>query len=393
VTPRRILIVTNGYAEDSGAAAIIRALPRGDVELSAYPLVGLGPQLPPGVALLDPRRDFPSGGFGLRGGWASLRADLAQGLLRFWRAQRRTLRAQRGRVDLAVALGDVYCLWMASAAGAPTVFVAAPKSEYIAPYTPLELWLMRRLACEVIARDERTAAALRRRRIPASYVGFWMMDSLAFSGETFGLPADRVVVTVLAGSKAPAFDNLPLLLRAAGEAARRVPSPPAVLVAWAPHLPLARLRETLSAAGGVWLDDRRFVFRQLEAIVTADHYGDALARATVVLGMAGGANEHAAGLGKPVVAFPGTGPQFTPRFLREQQRLVGEALVAAADWREAGGHVARLLSDPAERARRGRAGLDRLGGSGASAAIAARLVDRVSRSAHHFEDCSKDGYA
>jgi uncharacterized protein (TIGR03492 family) len=94
--------------------------------------------------------------------------------------------------------------------------------------------------------------------------------------------------------------------------------------------------------------------------------------------MAGGANEHAAGLGKPVVAFPGTGPQFTPRFLREQQRLVGEALVAAADWREAAGHVARLLSDPTERARRGRAGLDRLGGSGASATIAARLVDRLS---------------
>ena len=377
MTLRRILIVTNGYAEDSGAAAVLRALPTSGVAACAYPLVGVGLQLAPETVLLDPRRDFPSGGFGMRGGWASLRADLQDGLLGFWIAQRRTLRAQRGRVDLAVALGDVYCLWMAAAAGVPTMFVAAPKSEYIGPHSAMEIWMMRRLACEVIARDERTAAALRRRGLPAIHVGFWMMDSLSFSGETFGLPRDRAVVTILAGSKPPAFENLPVLLHAVRAAAAHLPRPPAVLVAWAPHLSVGRLRDTVAAAGGTWTGDRRFRMDGLDAMVTIDHYGDALARATVVLGMAGGANEHAAGLGKPVVAFPGAGPQFTPRFLREQQRLIGEALVATSDWRSAASALGRLLRDPAERGRRGQAGLARLGGSGAAAAIAARVMERL----------------
>jgi uncharacterized protein (TIGR03492 family) len=98
----------------------------------------------------------------------------------------------------------------------------------------------------------------------------------------------------------------------------------------------------------------------------------------VVIGMAGGANEQAAGLGKPVVAFPGTGPQFTPRFLEEQKRLLGEALVATPHWQDAARALARLLDDREERERRGRAGVERFGGAGAAAAIARRLLARLS---------------
>ena len=374
----RILVVSNGYAEDAGAAAVIRALPRDDVTITAYPLVGLGKRYPDGVTLLDPRREFPSGGFGTRAGWGSLREDLVQGLIGFWRAQRRTLRAQRGRVDLAAVFGDVYCLWMARASGAPTVFLAGPKSEHIAPHGRLERWLMRRLACDVLARDQLTASTLTRQGIPASYVGFWMMDAMTFSDETFGLPEGRPVVTVLAGSKPGAFQNLALLLKATAAAAAAVPPPaPAALVAWSPDLPLAGLRETVTASGGRWADEWRFRFRAVEATVATHHFPDALRRATVVVGMAGGANEQAAGLGKPVVAFPGAGAQFTPRFLVEQQRLLGDALVATSGWEDAGRALARLLLDRDERERRGRAGMERLGGTGAAAAIAQRLLARL----------------
>ncbi len=374
----RILVVSNGYAEDVGAGAVIRALPLDDVAITAYPLVGLGGHFPPSVTLLDPRRDFPSRGFGPRAGWGSFREDLAQGLIGFWRAQHRTLRAQRGRVDLVVAFGDVYCLWMASASGAPIVFLAGPKSHYIAPHGRLELWLIRRLACDVLTRDEFTAGALQRQGIPAAYLGFWMMDAMTFSEETFGLAEDRPVVTVLAGSKPPAFANLVLLLRAINSAASLLPPPPpAVLVAWSPELSTPHLRETVTASGGVWVDDWRFRFEGIDVTVATHHYADALRRATVVMGMAGGGNEQAAGLGKPVVAFPGTGPQFTPRFLEEQQRLLGDALVATSHWQDAGRALARLLADRDERERRGRAGAQRLGGAGATAAIAQRLLARL----------------
>ena len=377
----RILVVSNGYAEDVGATAIIRALPLRDVSVSVYPLVGHGGHFPPEITLLDPRGDFPSRGFGLRAGWAALAAlgkDVMHGLIGFWRAQRRTLRAQRGRQDLVLAVGDVYCLAMASAAGGPTVYLVAPKSEYIAPHSRLEVWLIRRLACEVFTRDELTATALVHRGIKAQYLGFWPMDALTFTGETFGLPPDRPVVTLLAGSKPPAFDNLLLLLRAASGAAAAAAAPaPAVLVAWAPQLSPDRLRERVASAGGVWMDAGRFRFDGIDITVTTDRYADALRRATVVLGMAGGANEQAAGLGKPVVAFPGTGPQFTRRFLEEQQRLLGDALVATSNWQDAAATLAHLLGDPRERERRGQVGLRRLGGTGSAAAIARRLLDRL----------------
>ena len=373
----RLLIVSNGYGEDLEAAQVVRALPSDRLDVAAYPLVGLGRAYPAGVALLDPRRDFPSGGFGVRAGWRSTWADLRHGWLAFWRAQRRALRAQRGRRDLVLAAGDVYCLAMAAAAGGPTVYLALPKSEYVGPHSPLERLLIRRLATRVFARDEVTAGALRRRGIDAHYVGFTLMDALVVTGETFGLPAGRPVVTVLPGSKPPAFDNLPLLLRTMERVTARVTPPPDVLVAWAPNLDGERLRRTVETAGGQWIDGRRFRLGPLEALVTSEHFADALARATVVLGMAGAAHEQAAGLGKPVVAFPGTGPQFTAAFLAEQQRLLGDALVATRSPEAAVEAVLRLLGDPAERDRRGAIGRARQGGPGGAAAIARYLLTRL----------------
>lgn len=373
----RLLIVSNGYGEDLEAAQVVRSLPPDRLDVAAYPLVGLGGAYPAGVELLDPRRDFPSGGFGVRAGWRSTWADLRHGWLAFWRAQRQALRAQRGRSGLVLAAGDVYCLAMAAAAGGPTVYLALPKSEYVGPHSPLERLLIRRLATRVFARDEVTAEALRRRGIDAHYVGFTLMDTLAVTGATFGLPAGRPVVTVLPGSKPPAFNNLPLLLRTVERVAARMAPPPDVLVAWAPHLAGERLRQTVETAGGRWIDGRRFRLGQLEALVTLEHFADALAQATVVLGMAGAAHEQAAGLGKPVVAFPGTGPQFTAVFLAEQQRLLGDALVATRSPEEAVEAVLRLLGDPAERERRGAVGRARQGGPGGAAAIAHYLLTRL----------------
>ncbi len=133
--------------------------------------------------------------------------------------------------------------------------------------------------------------------------------------------------------------------------------------------------------GGRWADTRRFRLdagaAPVEVTVTTEHFADALARAAVVLGMGGAAHEQAAGLGKPVVAFPGAGPQFTARFLQEQKKLLGDALVAAATPEEAAQAVASLLRDPAERARRGRVGQERQGGPGGAARIAAYLLDRL----------------
>ncbi len=374
---KRLLVVSNGYAEDLEVTQVIRALPPGRVSVTAYPLVGLGRAYPSDASLLDPRKEFPSGGFGMRAGWAASWSDLRSGWLGFWRAQRRALRAQRGQADLVVAAGDVYCLWMAAAAGGPTVYLALPKSQYIAAHTTVELWIIRRTACQVFTRDEVTASALTASGIPAQFVGFTLMDTLVTAGVTFGFPPDCPVLTLLPGSKPAAFENLILLLRAAAAAASHGAAA-SVLVAWAPNLSRDDLRARIESSGGRWTGPDRFRFDSIEATVTSEYFADALARATVVIGMAGGAHEQAAGLGKPVVAFPGTGPQFTARFLEEQQQLLGDALVVTAGPEEAAQAVVSLLADPAERERRGRIGRERQGGPGGASAIARYLLERLS---------------
>ncbi len=374
---KRLLVVSNGYGEDVEAAQVVRALPAGAAQVVVYPLVGLGHAYPSGVDLLDPRREFPSAGFAARTGPAALWGDLRRGWLGFWRAQRRTLRAERGRAALAVAAGDAYCLWMTALAGGPLVYLALPRSEYVAPHSAAELWLLRRTASRVFTRDEVTARALRRRGVAAEYRGFPLMDTLAPTGETFGIVPGRPVLTLLPGSKPAAFDNLLLLLRAAELVGAANGARPAVLVAWAPNLSRDGLRRTVEAAGGRWADAGRCDWHGLEVVLAGDRFADALARATVVLGMAGAAHEQAAGLGKPVVAFPGTGPQFTARFLREQQRLLGDALVVARTPEEGAALTAALLRDPGERERRGRIGRERQGPPGGARAIAEYLLESL----------------
>lgn len=355
----RILFVSNGVGEDLIAARIAAELPPGTTVV-AYPLVGLG-AYPASVPLLAPRRALPSGGFSLRTGLRGLGADLMSGLVGLWLAQRRTLAAQRGRFDLAVAVGDAYCLWMAAPAAARTALVATAESVHIAPAGALPRRLMRR-ASRIFARDPETAAHLTACGLPAAAPGNVMMDLVTVRGESFGLGPNVPVVTLLPGSRREAPANAAHLAAAAARVADAVPEAH-FLLAVAPTVRAEEVRTRL--------DDRPAI-----ALTTA--FGDAVARATVVMGMAGTAHEQAAGLGRPVVAFPGRGPQFGPQFLAMQARLLGEALVPCRDAAEAASAVVRLLRDPEERARRGAAGRARMGPPGGAARIATELV-RLSR--------------
>lgn len=367
-TPR-VLLVSNGYGEDLMGAALARALQDRGAAVVAYPLVGLGHAYEAArVLLLDPRRTLPTAGFGFRTGPRSAWQDLRAGWLSLTMAQRRTLRAQRGRYRVVVAIGDVFCLWMASAADpGRVVYVPTAKSEYNDPHRGFELALVRRLARVSFPRDERTAQRFREVGLAADYVGNLMMDCLAFRGEDFGLPQDAPVVLLLPGSRADAAANFRRLLAAAE---RVVQARPEVywLAALSPTVQVGRLAQACDAAvEGDWITRGGLRVRW------TGNFADAAARATLVLGMSGTANEQAAGLGKPVVAIPGSGPQFTRKFLALQARLLGEAVVPTRDPTEAAQAVLRLLDDVGERTRRGEVGRARMGPPGA----AERMADRV----------------
>jgi len=189
-----------------------------------------------------------------------------------------------------------------------------------------------------------------------------MMDHVHTTGETFGLAGDTPVVTLLPGSRGDAPDNAGLLGQMVGAVAQDVPDA-RFLMAVAPGVSLDLVRARVAATHAP------MVFTLL--------FADALHRAGVVVGLAGTANEQAAGLGKPVVAFPGSSAQFGPHFLRAQHRLLGEALVPATTWREAAAATVRLLQDPQERRRRGEVGRQRIGPPGATQRIASGLLEML----------------
>ena len=366
-----VLIVSNGHGEDAVGMALAAEI--GSVaQLAAFPLAGAGAAYR-GIPMLEPRRQLPSGGFGLRGSWRAIWADLRAGIVSLWLGQRATLRQQRGRHHLVVAIGDVYCLWMAARAGGPLVFIATAKSEYNEAHRWLERMLIRRHAAAVFTRDQVTADALRRAGLPAKYAGNPLMDTIGLTGTPATADATGPTVTILPGSRADAYTNLQTLLHLCAAVASRVRAN--FLCALASGIDADRAKADAEAAG--WHASGDLLRREGATVRLTRAFGDAVRAADVVVGLAGTANEQAAWLGKPVVTFPGPGTQATRRFVELQQRLLGEALVAARDWKDAADVVARLLNDPAERASRGQVGRQRMGDAGAVKKIANKILELI----------------
>jgi len=373
---RSVLIVSNGHGEDAVGALLARRLAASGLAVRACPLVGTGDEYletAGAIPLLEPRRAFPSGGFSLRGSGRDLRGDLREGLLTHWRAQRAALAKERGRHGRVAAIGDVYCLWMASAAAAPLVFIATAKSVRNEPYRWLEQRLMRRAAV-IWTRDEPTAQALARGGLPGRYAGNPLMDTIPEPGGGLPIPSEARVILLLPGSRRDALANLLLLLKVARQVSAEEGG---VFVAALPRaLPVVDVVRAAATRG--WEVDGEFLRSGHTAVLLTREFGAALAAATVTVGLAGTANEQAAGLGKPVVAFPVDGAaQFTSRFLALQQRLLGHALVAALDWEDAARAVVHLLRDPEERRWRGETGRERMGAGGAVAQIAEDILTRI----------------
>jgi uncharacterized protein (TIGR03492 family) len=388
----RVLFISNGIGEDLIATVLANRLRAAGVDVAAYPLVGIG-VYPMEIELLDPRRALPSGGFSMRAGHRHLLADLAGGLVRLWFAQRATLRAQRNRYDVVVAVGDTYCLWMASLTGLPPVFVATADSIRISPFGPLAKWSMFRYARCIFTRDTDTAEAITRMGLRATASGTIAMDDVRPTGETFGLPAEAPVVALLPGSRQDAGENAMMIALAARQIADQMDAVRFVLPV-APTVSRAEITRRLEAAAGAGAPGTaaesvgrrdRDTGSEAEVLIgrarvtLTSAFADAIARADVVIGLAGTANEQAAGIGRPVVAFPAASAQFGRQFLEAQHRLLGDALVRVSDWQEAATAVLRLLQDPVERARRGAVGRERMGPPGGSERIADTLLEMLER--------------
>lgn len=396
----RLLCLSNGHGEDRIAGTILAALQQVESAaiLRALPLVGTGHtyrQL--GIPLVGPVRNLPSGGF-LQTGLAQ---DVRAGLWGLVGQQRRAVRewAQTAPRGLVLAVGDIWPLWLAWQSGRSFVFVATAKSEYHlrdekgrlpkthwlegwagSVFYPWERWLIQQ-SVATFPRDELTTTWLKRWRLPVTWVGNPMMDALAPPGQ-LQIPGfeEALVIVLLPGSRAPeAYRNWELILKALPGVIEHLTAPQVLfLAAIAPGLDRTLIETTLQKYRWPVFPGVGFGYDQVGLVVTQAHFNDCLHLAHAGIALAGTATEQLVGLGKPVVTFPGGGPQYTRHFARYQQRLLGSSLRLVPEPTAVGPVLQELLTDPDELNFVARNGRQRMGTAGASVAIA-RLIGQYLR--------------
>lgn len=384
---RELLVIANGHGEDVVAGRVIEALRARApwARVTALPIVGEGERLVAAGAVFDgPRRALPSGGFTLHA-WRYLWADLRAGLVGL--TARQVTWLARHRPDAVLVVGDFYAHLLGSLVRAPrrvlqtlvSVHHAAPGQTlsgryFMESFRAPELLLMRR-ADKVYARDAATAEHLRAVGVTgAAYVGNPMMDALeAAPLVARGSPrASRPgpTVALLPGSRDWATRSVQLMIAAL----ERLPGALG-LVAWTHGLPPAPPRgweSDVVDVPGVVAAWRRGLTRLWWV---AGRFAAVLRSADLAIGTSGTANEQAVGLGLPTVVFP-LPPHFTEAFVRNQARLLGAGLsVSRPDPADIAAHVLRTWRDEGARARAARAGAERMGGPGASAALAGELAE------------------
>ncbi|HEY8391631.1 MAG TPA: lipid-A-disaccharide synthase-related protein [Capillibacterium sp.] len=395
---RRVLLLSNGHGEDEIAAVLGAQLAQvaPELELAGFPLVGAGrAYAAKGIPVLMAARVLPSGGF-TRNSLGNFLRDVKAGLFGQIGAQVRMLRQLRGKVDLAVCAGDVYLLTLAGLfLKQPIFFLPTAKSDYIASHLRIERRIMRRFCRQIFPRDARTAVSLARQGLPAEFVGNLMMDCLTFiNPAVFRENADWVIL-LLPGSREEAYVNM-RDLAAAVAAVEKAATGEGLkerrryFVALAGGLNFQELGKRLGpdgwvvvkpAAGEAEAGVRGHLKREDaggngQITIVQGRFGDLLAACDLVIGLAGTGNEQAAGMGKPVLTFPGRGAQFTKVFAERQKRLLGDAVSLLAREPELVARTAlTLLRNPAARERMGQCGRERMGAPGGARKLALRIKE------------------
>ncbi|MBZ8182486.1 lipid-A-disaccharide synthase-related protein [Oscillatoria salina] len=411
----KLLCLSNGHGEDVIAVRILEQLQQQNpaIELAALPLVGEGYAYTKlAIPIIGKVQKMPSGGFVYMDGRQLLR-DVKGGLLKLLLAQYKVVRKWSKSGGKILAVGDIVPLLLAWMSGADYAFVGTAKSEYYlrdeagwypktskwerfsgSVYYPWERWLMKGKRCQgVFPRDSLTAQMLQKCKIKAFDLGNPMMDGIfpANSAPIFynSNSEERELgrslkVLLLPGSRdREAYQNWELILQAiSGVMVTFRERSPVFLAAIAPSLDLTQLQQILLASG--WIskplslletpisDSEALGFSQKNAtlLLTQNAYHECLLAADVAIAMAGTATEQFIGLGKPAIAIPGKGPQYTYAFAEAQTRLLGPSLTLVKNPERVANTIKAILSDPDRIQLIAENGQQRMGQPGAAARIA-----------------------
>lgn len=385
-----LLLISNGHGEDVIAAAILENLLQKakGLRVQVMPIVGEGNAYRSlDVKLLGPLKTLPTGGF-MRQNLTNFFRDLKGGLLSQTYEQVRTLLQIKNETNLVVCVGDVLLLILAGFfVRKPLIFIPTAKSEYISGHYGIEKYLMKRFAQLVFPRDKKTAEVLQRSGIQARFVGNAMMDSFQVSGYDFGFRAGARIIGILPGSRLEAYQNLETIFSVIGSLESLRIDLLEYVVALAPQLSVKIIGE-LAERSGFYLKKSPNVSiagvvaelenpKGVKVKLCKGIFGDVLEQSEVFVGLAGTANEQAVGMGKPVIAFPTKGAQFNQKFMRAQQKLLGESLaVVEAIPEKIAQEVLMILADEKRYQKMARIGKERMGPQGGILQMADHILEK-----------------
>ncbi|MBT9547335.1 MAG: hypothetical protein IV090_18225 [Candidatus Sericytochromatia bacterium] len=334
-TALRILFLSNGSGEDKIASVLAQTwrITRPQDILSGLALVGKGTFYTEAEIPVLPRQfSPPSEGFAYLNPLKlakDFRAGLGDHLFQTWQLLKTT------PADAVIAVGDIVAVAAAWRCGRPFAFVGCALSDYYTAgrrhtYDPLQRYGLKSARLGIFPRDQLTALALQSRGLPALCLGNPMLDALeSDSNWQYNTEAGRMAVGLAPGSHGDALINFCLILK---QLSAGFDLPVDYLCALAPGLSKHAFEQVLRVEG--WQqeevpDSKTGVFWRKEAARLAlfqGAWGSILGSIQILIGLAGTANEQAAGLGIPVLSFSGKGLQYTSRFAEAQTRLLGPAL-------------------------------------------------------------------
>lgn len=330
----RILLISNGSGEDRIATQLAirwREL-EPQTHFKALALVGSGLfYQQAGIELLAPRFSPPSQGFAYLHPGLLLK-DFQAGLGQHLLTSLKLLKQLRQEFDRVLAVGDLVAVIAGLRLQKPLAFVGCALSDYYlgklttgSSYDPLQRLLLKRSGALVFARDDLTAANLKRRGLKAHFAGNPMLDCFEQPAEPspyqVSQAGGRSLVLLLPGSHTDALANFELMLQQLSLCKHL---PVDFVLVCAPQCDLQAFEACLSAwqrQQGFWAAEQNRLW-----LLESKWFKPLLEQASAVVGLAGTANEQAVGLGVPLISFAGTGQQYTWAFGEAQQRLLGPGL-------------------------------------------------------------------
>lgn len=393
IRSQKVLFISNGHGEDLNAIQIAKALreQHPQLEIGAMPLVGKGNAYRNlGFEIIGPTETLPSGGF-INSDRLKILGDVKSGLLTLLWRQIQAMRNYGRDCRSVFAIGDVVVLVGAYLTGKPyTAFIVSSSAyyEHRMKFPFITDWLLKSDRCQqIFTRDRYTAEMLNQQGYAkAIFVGFPAMDALEITDKDLHLSPDLPLISLLPGSRLPeAADNLELMLDLAIAITPLFPNGIQFRAGVTPNL-FATLPQVAASSGWEYHDAGMLIHPQyhIKVICFDDAFADILQQCDLVVGMAGTAIEQAVGLGKPIIQFPGAGPQFTYAFAEAQMRLLGISVQTIGTQpanvdiiQQAARAIRSTLADRDYLERCRENGLERIGSAGGAAAMARIFAEKL----------------